>query len=104
MIEVAQDAANNSDTGVALLHLKGGALFAMGHQTAALDAFREALAKTANRNAELLMAVRYDRALAYEAGGQKSRARHDLERLLVRIPTMRMFVSVSRRSVRRDEV
>ena len=81
VIEVARDASNDSDAGVALLHLKGGALFALGHQTAALDAFREALAKTANRNPELLKAVRYDRALAYEADGQKSRARQDLERL-----------------------
>ena len=32
VVEVARDASNHSDLGVALLHLKGGALFALGRQ------------------------------------------------------------------------
>ena len=71
VVEVARDASNNNDLGVALLHLKGGALFALGRRFAALAAFRDALAETANRDPELLKAVRYHRALAYEAMGQK---------------------------------
>jgi tetratricopeptide (TPR) repeat protein len=85
VVEIARDAANNNDLGVALLHLKGGALFAVGRRFAALAAFRDALA-TANRDPDLLMTVRYHRALAHEAMGQKRRARRDLERLFATDP------------------
>ena len=86
VVEVTRDASNNNDLGVALLHLKGGALFALGRRFAALAAFRDALAETANRNAELLKAVRYHRALAYEAMGQRKHARRDLARLFATDP------------------
>jgi len=86
VVEVARDASNSNDLGVSLLHLKGGALFALGRRFAALAALRDALAETANRDPELLKAVRYHRALAYEAVGQKKRARRDLERLFATDP------------------
>lgn len=40
----------------------------------------------ANRPVELLHALRYKRALAYEAAGQPRRARADLERLYAEAP------------------
>jgi tetratricopeptide (TPR) repeat protein len=86
VVEVARDASNSNDLGVALLHLKGGALFALGRRFAALAALRDALAKTANRDPDLLKAVRYHRALAHEAMGQNKRARRDLERLFAADP------------------
>ena len=86
VVEIARDASNNNDLGVALLHLKGGALFAVGRRFAALAALRDALAKTANRDPDLLKAVRYHRALAYEVMGQMKRARRDLERLFATDP------------------
>ena len=86
VVEVARDASNNSDLGVALLHLKGGALFALGRRFAALAALRDALAVTANRDPHLLKAVRYHRALAYEAMGERKRALRDLERLFATDP------------------
>jgi tetratricopeptide (TPR) repeat protein len=85
VVEVAAGATNDSDLGAALLHLRGAALFALGHQTGALDAFKEALAKP-SRDAELLQVIRYDRALAYEAAGQKGRAKQDLERIFAKDP------------------
>lgn len=85
VIEVAAGATNDDDLGAALLHLRGAALFALGHQTGALDAFKEALAKP-SRDAELLRVIRYDRALAYEAAGQKGRAKQDLERIFAQDP------------------
>ena len=60
-----------------------------GSPLAAIDAFRAALAKTANRSTALLMDVRYDRALAYEAIGQKAKARADFERLYAADPSYR---------------
>lgn len=89
VVEAATSIGNDDDIGVGLLHLRAAALSALGHQTAAFDAFREALAKTANRDPSLLATVRYDRALAYEQAGQKGRARADLERLYAADPSYR---------------
>jgi Tfp pilus assembly protein PilF len=44
------------------------------------------LAKTVNRNPELLKTVRYDRALAYVADGQSRKARADLEKIVAADP------------------
>ena len=85
VVEVAAGATNDSDVGAALLHLRGAALFALGHLTGALDAFKDALAKP-SRDAELLKVIRYDRALAYDAAGQKGRAKQDFERIFAHDP------------------
>ena len=89
VVETTKGMTNTDDLGVALLHLRGAALYALGHQTAALDTFRDALAKTANRDPGLLMDVRYDRAFAFEAAGQKAKARADFERLYAADPSYR---------------
>lgn len=86
VVEIAAGATNDSDLGAALLHLRGSALFALGHQTGALDSFRDALAKP-SRDAALLMVIRYDRALAYGASGQRGRAKQDLERIFAHDPS-----------------
>lgn len=86
VVEVAAGTTNDSDLGAALLHLRGAALFALGHETGALEAFRDALAKP-SRDAELLKVIRYDRALACEAAGQKGRAKQDFERIYAQDPT-----------------
>ncbi len=86
VVEVAAGVTNDSDLGAAMLHLRGAALFALGHQTGALDSFKEALAKP-SRDAELLKVIRYDRALAYEVAGQKGRAKQDLERIFAQDPS-----------------
>lgn len=86
VVEVARGVTNTDDVGVAILHLKGAALTALGHQTAGLEALRDALAKTSGRDAELLKVVRYDRALAYEAAGQHGRAKQDWERIYAQDP------------------
>jgi len=55
-----------------------------------LDAAREtltgALRRRKGRSEELLRALRYERALAYEDLGQKSRARAEFEKLYVEDP------------------
>jgi tetratricopeptide (TPR) repeat protein len=89
VIEVTAGARNEDDLSLALVHMRAAALVALGLQTAAFDAFKEALAKTAKRDPDLLATVRYDRALAYEQAGQKAKARADLERLYASDPTYR---------------
>ena len=48
VIEVTASARNENDFDDALVHMRAAALFTQGHQTAALDAFKVALARTAN--------------------------------------------------------
>jgi tetratricopeptide (TPR) repeat protein len=81
VLEAASTATNDTDLGVELLHLRAAAMFALGHEAGAFEAFKEALAKIAGRDPELLKAVRYDRALAFERAGQKAKAKADLERI-----------------------
>jgi tetratricopeptide (TPR) repeat protein len=81
VVETTEGAANDSDLGVALLHLRAASLFGLGHQVGAFDTFKAALAKTAGRDPELLKLVRYDRAVAYDVAGEKKKARADLEKL-----------------------
>ena len=89
VLEAASTAANDSDVGVALLQMRGAAMSALGHKDGALSAFTQALARTAGRDPDLLKVVRYDRALTYEAAGQKAKARSDLERIYAVDPDVR---------------
>jgi tetratricopeptide (TPR) repeat protein len=89
VVEVAGHARNDDNLTVALIHMRAAALSALGHQTAAFDSFRDALAKTANRDEGLLATVRYDRALALEQAGQKAKAKADYERLYASEPGYR---------------
>jgi tetratricopeptide (TPR) repeat protein len=89
VLEATTGARNEDDLGVALLHMRAASFMTLGLPTAGLDAFRDALAKTANRDRELLNAVRYDRALSFASAGQKAKARADFERLYAVDPSYR---------------
>jgi tetratricopeptide (TPR) repeat protein len=69
-----------------LLRLRARAFLALGLQTAAQEAFRAALARSAGRDPGLLRGVRYERALALEESGQRARARADYERIYATDP------------------
>ena len=86
VVEVAAGVENEHDLGAALLHMRAAALHALGHQTGAFEAFKQALAKP-SRDPDLLKVIRYDRALAYEHSGQRARARQDLERIFAVDPS-----------------
>jgi tetratricopeptide (TPR) repeat protein len=81
VLDATSTAVNDSDLGVAMLHLRGAALYSQGHAEAGLEMFKQALAKTSGRDDELLKLVRYDRALAYEQSGQNAKAKADFERI-----------------------
>jgi tetratricopeptide (TPR) repeat protein len=89
VVEITTGVENTEDAAVGVLHLRAAALTALGYNAPAFDAFKAALAKTAARDTQLLAAVRYDRAVAYESAGQTARARSDYERLFAMDPDYR---------------
>lgn len=86
VVETAAGVANESDVELEILHIRAAAQVALDQRTGALDSFRAALARTAGRDPGLLLAVRYDRALALERFGQHGKARADLERVYAADP------------------
>ncbi len=87
VIETSAGVTNDSEVDVETMHLRGAAFVATDHASAALETFTAALAKTTNREAGLLNAIRYDRALVLEQLGLLKRARADLERVYAADPT-----------------
>jgi tetratricopeptide (TPR) repeat protein len=86
VVKMAADVDNESEVHAALLLYKGRALRTLGMESAARDCFTAGLRRRKDRSDELLNALRYERALTYEALGQKSRARSELERLYAADP------------------
>jgi tetratricopeptide (TPR) repeat protein len=87
VVEVAAPAQTVDDVNLATIHLRAKALLELDDRVAGFETYRLALAKQAGRNADLLKAIRYDRALAFEQTGQSAKARADFERLFALDPT-----------------
>lgn len=83
---LGENAPNDSAIHAALRLYRATAMRELGLPDAAAAVLSETLRRTADRPAELLHALRYERALAYEAAGQPKRARSDLERLYAEAP------------------
>jgi len=81
VVSLAQDIENDTPIHAALMLYKGKALRHLGMPTAARDTLTAALRRKKGRTDDLLRALRYERALAYEDLGQKSRARAEFEKL-----------------------
>ncbi len=86
IVRLAKDVRNQSDLHAALLLYKAKALRGLGLSEAARDLLTKTLRRRAGRAAELLHALRYERALLYEAMGQKKRARSDFEKIYAEDP------------------
>lgn len=86
IVRLASGIENESPVHAALLMYKGMALRALGLPTAARDALTMALRRTKDRSPELLRAIRYERALAYEEMGQRARARTEFGRIYAEDP------------------
>ncbi len=69
-----------------MLLWKGRALRPLGLHTVARDAVTAAFRRRKDRSPVLLQAIQYERALAYESLGRKSRSRQELEKLYARAP------------------
>jgi len=86
VVKLTQDIENSSPLLSALLLYKARALKALGLLEAARDELTPLLRRKKDRSVGLLLAVRYERALTYEALGQKSHARKDLEKIYAEAP------------------
>jgi tetratricopeptide (TPR) repeat protein len=86
VVALAAGVENESAVHAALLLHGGRALRLLGLPTGARDALTKALRRRKGRPAELLRDARYERALCYEALGQRSRARQELERVYAEDP------------------
>jgi tetratricopeptide (TPR) repeat protein len=80
-IQLAEGVSNESEYHAALLLYKARALRAIGLQEGARDMLTDVLRRTKDRSVELLCALRFERALAYQALGQTTESRKDFERI-----------------------
>ncbi|NJL94983.1 MAG: hypothetical protein HC915_15305 [Anaerolineae bacterium] len=83
VVALAAGTENETYLHGALLLYQARALQVLGLTTAAREILTTALRRTKDRPAELLLALRYERALVYEALGEKSRAKADLEKVFI---------------------
>lgn len=81
-IETLQPLENEDAVGTTALLYLGLAFREKGFYEAARDAFTRGLRRKKGRDLALLREVRYQRALTYEAMGERARARKDYERIL----------------------
>jgi len=86
VLRLAEDVQNQTPVHAALLLYKARALRALGLLATARETLSVALRRTQGRPRELIWALRYERALVYEAQGEARRARAELEKLYADAP------------------
>ncbi len=86
VVHFAEGVDNETPIHAALLLYKARALRGLGLLDAARNTLTTALRRKKDRPGDLLRALRYERALVYEALGNGRRARKDLERLYAQAP------------------
>ena len=86
VVRLVEGIKNETSIHAALMLYKAKALRHLGLATAARDTLTAALRRKKGRSDDLLRALRYERALAYEDLGQKSRARAEFEKLYAEAP------------------
>lgn len=79
IIEITKDMENDQPIHTNILYLRGYALHRLGLSKEAVKQFTSILRKKRDRPDELLLQIRYVRALIYEALGEKKKARNDYE-------------------------
>jgi tetratricopeptide (TPR) repeat protein len=86
IVALGEGVANDSELHAAFLLYKARALRHLGVLQAALDLLTDCLRRTKDRSEDLLRALRYERALTFEALGQPKKARAEFERLYADAP------------------
>jgi len=94
VVRMAHGVENLTPIHAALMLYKGKALRYLGLATAALEVLTTALRRRKNRAEELLVALRYERALAYLDLGKNARARTEFEKIYAKSPD---FADVGKR-------
>lgn len=77
---------NDSDYHALLLYYRARAMRGLGLKDAARDVLTTALKKTKDRSQDVLLALRYERALVYADLGQEKESRADLEKIYASDP------------------
>jgi tetratricopeptide (TPR) repeat protein len=86
IVRMAGDVSNESPAHAALMLYKAKALRAQGLHTAARDTLTAALRRSKDRGQDLLLALRYERALVYAEMKQHKRSRAELEKIYAHDP------------------
>lgn len=86
VVVLTADADNATAVHAAMLLYRGRALARLGLPAAAQNAFNLALRRKADRPADLLHQIRYERARLYEERGRRALARGEFERLFADAP------------------
>jgi tetratricopeptide (TPR) repeat protein len=86
VVRLAAGVENETPVHAALLLYKARALRGLGLPDAARETLTAALRRRKDRPGDLLRALRYERALAYEELGRYRRARGELERIYAEAP------------------
>ncbi len=86
IVQMTADTANDSPVHTVLLLYKSRALCRLGALMAARDTLTTALRRTKDRSKELLLALRYERALVYTQLSERTRARSELEKIYSEAP------------------
>ncbi|MBN1557891.1 MAG: DUF4236 domain-containing protein [Lentisphaerae bacterium] len=94
IVKLTGNIDNTTPVHTALLLYKARALNGLKMHAAARDILTKTLRRKKGRSRDLMLALRYERALTYEAIGQPRRARTDLEKIYAANPD---FEDVARR-------
>lgn len=86
IVRLAHGVENETPVHAALLLYQARALRSLGLLEAARDLLSRTLRRKAGRSEELLRALRFERALVYEALGEERRARREFEKLYAEDP------------------
>ncbi|HDR05954.1 MAG TPA: DUF4236 domain-containing protein [Candidatus Marinimicrobia bacterium] len=86
LLQLIGDIPNDTAVHTGLFYYKGVALHRLGLMTAAQAILTQGLRRKSGRSPELMLAIRYERALVYIESGQRSRARSDFEKIYSEAP------------------
>jgi len=89
VVRMTADIENDSPLHAALMLYKARALRGLGMNEAAAEVLTAALRRRKDRPQDLMRALRYERALVYDALGRRARARRELEKLYAEAPDYR---------------
>jgi tetratricopeptide (TPR) repeat protein len=86
LLQLIGDIPNDTAVHTGLFYYKGVALHRLGLMTAAQAILTQGLQRKSGRSTDLMLAIRYERALVYMESGQRSRARSDFEKIYSEAP------------------
>jgi tetratricopeptide (TPR) repeat protein len=86
VVQLTEGIENETALHATILLYKAQALRSLGLLEAAAEVLKTALARKKDRPDDLLRALRYERALVYEAQGQAKKARSEFEKLYAEDP------------------